>query len=61
VTLLSNGDIVSAGKDKVIKVWDSTSGIVRLNLTGHSFEIRALTTLPNDDIVSGSQDTSIRV
>jgi WD40 repeat protein len=63
LTILSNGDIASGASDRTILVWNSTSGIVRVNTTNNPASISSLTHLQsNDDIVSGrSGDFKINV
>jgi len=58
--VFQNGDIASAGFDNFISIWYS-NGASRMNLTGHSSGINALTKLPNGDLVSGSADKTIKV
>ena len=38
----SNDWFVSAGNDKMIKIWDLASGILRMTLTGHTHNIRSV-------------------
>jgi phospholipase A-2-activating protein len=61
LTILSNGDVVSGSHDKKIKVWNSTTGVLKHEFIDYSSAILALDRFSNDDIVSGEEDGSIRV
>jgi WD40 repeat protein len=53
--------ILQERKYGTIRIWNSTDGTLKQNITGHSDYVRSLTTLSNGDLVSGSDDTTIRV
>jgi WD40 repeat protein len=63
LTVLPNDDIVSGDQDGIIKVWNSTTGIVRWDFAriGNLLPINSLLPLPNNRIVSGHDDGIIRV
>ncbi|PWV17268.1 hypothetical protein C3747_19g196 [Trypanosoma cruzi] len=57
----SNSWFVTGGGDGVVKVWDLTTGALKLNLTGHKEAVRAvsLSTL-SPYMFSGSDDHSVK-
>ena len=59
---LSNG-LLAAGIGSNINIYDPTSlnSGALYSLTGHSGTIRCMIVLPNDDLVSGSLDMSIKI
>lgn len=50
------GAIVSGSTDKQVFVWDPSSATVLFSLSGHEEAITSVTSLPNGDIYSASQD-----
>lgn len=59
VIVLPNGDIVSAGEDRTIRVWREGKAIQVITLPCVS--VWSIASLPNGDIVSGSSDGMVRV
>lgn len=59
VEALSNGDIVSCGEDRTVRIWRDGKAIQVITLP--SVSVWAVSVLPNDDIVSGGSDSVIRV
>ena len=52
--------VASAGRDKVINVWDQT-GQLRQQLSGHQNSILSLCALSETTLLSGSRDTTVKV
>ena len=61
LTILNNGDIVSASLDKSIKIWNANTGDLKKTLEGHKDCIQALIVLANGNLASGSWDKTIRI
>ena len=58
---VSNDFFVSAGNDRLIKVWDLASGRLKLSLTGHTHSIRAVAMHPRlSYLFSASEDNTVR-
>lgn len=59
VKLLSNGDIVSCGEDRSVRIWrdGKPHQVIRLPC----ISVWTVAVLPNDDVVVGSSDNSIRI
>ncbi|MCQ2973130.1 MAG: WD40 repeat domain-containing protein [archaeon] len=55
---LSSGLIVSAGEDKIIKVWNESNGECKGTLSGHKSMIWGLTETSNGNLLSVSDDKS---
>jgi len=54
--------MATAGRDCIIKVWDTTTYEVKLTLTGHTNRINALAFAPRARLlVSGSKDRTVKV
>lgn len=53
-------DIITAGRDKTIKVWD-TNGCLKTTMTGHENSVLSLLQLNRNTLVSGSRDQTIRI
>ncbi len=53
--------IVSAGRDKTIKLWDTESGTELMTLAGHNGGVRAVLSPDGKRIASGSTDQTIRI
>ena len=59
---LPDGNLVSGSADDVLRIWDTTTGVLKLNLTGHTGNIYSVITLKNTTyIASGSGDKTIRI
>lgn len=56
----SGAAFASAGNDQIIRFW-THEGVEVLQLHGHEAFIYALSVLPNGDIVSSSEDRTVRV
>ena len=62
-----NSKIISAGQDKIIKMWDIQTGELIKNFTGHSGTINSIAVnyldyeLVGSKIVSASDDKSIMI
>ncbi|KAH3687639.1 hypothetical protein WICPIJ_001378 [Wickerhamomyces pijperi] len=61
VKLLSNGDIVSCGEDRTIRIWSQTTGEIKQVITVPCISVWCVSVLPNDDIVAGGSDGIVRV
>jgi WD40 repeat protein len=59
--VLANGDLVSGSGDWMIQTWDWKSGKPKKLLRGHPHWIRVLVPLPNNKLVSSTEDYSIRL
>lgn len=59
VKLLSNGDIVTSGEDRTVRIWRNGSAIQVITLP--SISVWSVSVLPNDDIVTGGSDSVVRV
>lgn len=59
--LQSSGQIVSAGADNILRVWDKSSGRTNHILSGHDMAITCVQWLDDTHILSGSQDKTIRL
>ena len=53
--------LVSAGKDKTIKVWDLGTSECLRTLNGHCSDVRCLHVLDDGNLASGSEDKCIRI
>ena len=58
---LPNGDLASGSNDKLIKIWNTTSGDTKNNLTDHQNSVNCLVLLKNSDLASGSSDFTVKV
>ena len=56
---LSSGHYVSAGQDKVIKIWDLGKTESLATLTGHTSMIWSITEISNGNLVSGADDKKL--
>jgi WD40 repeat protein len=61
LTVLKNGNLVSACEDTKIKIWDLSLGKEIQTLFGHSALVGSLAVLFNGDLVSGSNDMTIKI
>lgn len=59
VKVLSNGDFVTSGEDRTVRIWRNGKAIQVITLP--SISVWAVSVLPNDDIVAGGSDSVIRV
>ena len=59
ISALPNGEIVSAGEDRSIKIWQNGECIQTITLPAIS--IWSVAVQPNGDIVCGSNDSDVRV
>src|SRR4029079_13482964 len=54
--------IVSGGRDNLVKVWEANSGLELRILKGHSAEVNSVAFSPDGrQIISGSSDGTIRI
>ena len=58
VIKLSNGDIVTAGQDKTIKVWKLDNKSSLITLSGHKSMIWCINEIKGNKIISGSSDNT---
>lgn len=56
-----SGFFASAGKDKVIKIWDTRSYRFVRRLSGHTSDVTTLEVLSNGYLASGSFDSSVKI
>ena len=57
----SNEWFVTAGNDRMIKVWDLASGVLRVTLTGHTHNIRAVRVHPQlKYLFSAGEDNMVK-
>ena len=61
VTVLSGGEIASAGNDKTVGIWCASIGECERMMTGHEGPVRSVTAMPSGKVVSGSDDSTVRV
>ena len=61
LVVLKNGQLASASDDYTIRIWNSSSGVLLSNLTGHTSWVNALSCLSNGLLVSASWDNTMRV
>lgn len=57
-------ELISGGSDQLVRLWGNVSnlsGSMRISLSGHELQVTALTVLPSGDLLSASQDKTIRV
>ncbi len=47
LAVLQNGDLTSGSNDQPIKIWDSSTGSLRMTLIGHSYGVYSLAVLQN--------------
>lgn len=57
------GEIISAGADRSINIWDVRYGRLRLELRGHTDQVYAIALNPQDDgmLASASADNTVRI
>lgn len=54
--------VITGGDDKLIKVWDTTTGLLRYTFRGHQGELADLSVnFENTCLASGSTDKTVRV
>lgn len=58
VIKLSNGDIVTAGQDKTIKVWKLDNKSSLMTLSGHKSMIWCINEIKGNKVISGSSDNT---
>jgi WD40 repeat protein len=61
LTVLADGDLVSGGFDKEIRIWSPNGASLKKNWTAHSNQISALAVLPSGLLASSSGDAKIKV
>ena len=64
LTVLNNGFLASASKDKSIKIWDNNlNNIVNVTTltSGHKKPVLALKVLRNNDLISTSEDRTAKI
>ncbi len=59
LSVLPNGDIVSAGEDRSVRVWKD--GECSQVITHPAISVWTVSSMPNGDIVSGSSDGVVRI
>ena len=58
---LSNGNIATAGQDKLIKIWDLTKNESLITLTGHTSMIWTINEIKENKLISGSSDKTCKI
>ena len=58
---LTSGLIAAGSSDNKINIWNVTSGLLLVNLSGHTQPVISLAYLPNTCLASGSADHLIKV
>ena len=61
MALLPDGKIVSASRDRTLKIWDINNYRCIRTLEGHENYIYTVIVLPDGNIVSGSHDNTIKI
>ena len=56
-----NKYLISGGDSGVMKAWDYKTGTLKSTFSGHTDSVRVLSSLNNDDIVSGSYDNTVKI
>ena len=59
--VLANGDLVSAGGDKTIRIWNTDTARCKRVIKGHAGVVMCLTILADGQLASGSADRTVRV
>ena len=59
--MLDDGRVVSASKDRTLRVWDPDSGETVKTLEGHSDAVSSVAALGAGRVVSASNDFTLRV
>ncbi|CCH46920.1 hypothetical protein BN7_6526 [Wickerhamomyces ciferrii] len=59
IKFLSNGDIVTSGEDRTVRIWRNGQAIQVITLP--SISVWTVSVLPNDDIVTGGSDSVVRI
>lgn len=59
LAVLSNGDLVSCGEDRTVRIWRDSKVIQAITLP--CISVWCVSVLPNDDFVVGSSDNQLRV
>ncbi|KAF7374041.1 WD40 repeat-like protein [Mycena sanguinolenta] len=56
------GTYIASGSDKIVQIWDATTGNELMKMGGHTDWVRAVVFSPNGaQIVSGSSDKTVRI
>ena len=58
---LPNGNIVSAGEDRYIKLWNVRTGNMIRSFIGHEDFVRCLDLNNQEELVSASDDKTVRI
>ena len=58
---LQNGDLASGSWDNSIKIWNSSTGLLKRTLIGHTSWVSSLAVLQNGHLASGSADRTIKI
>ncbi len=61
VAALQDGSLVSASRDKTIRIWNSNCGTLMEILIGHTDFVRSLAVLQDGSLASGASDGTIRI
>lgn len=59
IASLSNGDLVTCGEDRTVRIWRDNKALQAITLP--CISVWCVSVLPNDDIVVGSSDNQLRV
>ena len=58
---MDNLNIVSGSVDKTVKIWSLITGKCLYTLSGHTYAVRGVAVLPCNEIVSVSNDKTVKV
>ncbi len=59
VSILPNGDLVSSGEDRTVRLWKD--GACAQTIVHPAISVWTVAAMPNGDIVTGASDYAIRV
>ena len=61
LTFLKDGSIASGGEDKLVKIWDFNTRLLKKTLSGSTATVKALAVLDDGTLCSGGDDGYIRL
>ncbi|KZT71268.1 phospholipase A-2-activating protein [Daedalea quercina L-15889] len=59
ISVLENGDIVSGGEDRTVRIWKD--GVLEQSIVHPAISVWSVSTMPNGDIVTGCSDGVVRI